>query len=223
MLAATLCSTAGFAASRSVPRPSHATAWEQAERGREELEATAVEQRTRAEFTDAMDRFRAIYHDGPGDVHAAASVYAVAELLAEQGRALHDAKSLQAAIGQYEFLRKQYPGSSLRIPALLSEGQIEASDLDDKAAAKDHYRELLKRYPHSEQAEEARAGLESLKAGKAADGGRMIAVLTATCVWHGRQWRRSDTGEGGGSEGRARRSSREFDGADSDRVCNGGG
>ncbi len=164
MLAATLCSTMGFAASRSMPRPPRGTPWEQAERGREELEATPAEQRTRAEFTAAMDRFRAIYHDGPGDVHAAASVYAVAELLAEQGRVLHDAKSLQAAVGQYEFLRKQYPGSSLRIPALLAEGQIAANDLDDKAAAKEHYRELLKRYPHSEQAEEARAGLESLKA-----------------------------------------------------------
>jgi N-acetylmuramoyl-L-alanine amidase len=150
-----------------MPRPPRGTPWEQAERGREELEATPAEQRTRAEFTAAMDRFRAIYHDGPGDVHAAASVYAVAELLAEQGRVLHDAKSLQAAVGQYEFLRKQYPGSSLRIPALLAEGQIAANDLDDKAAAKDHYRELLKRYPRSEQAEEARAGLESLKAGKA--------------------------------------------------------
>ncbi len=166
MLSAVLCSAA-FAASRSMPKPPRGTPWEQAERGREELESVPADQRTRAEFTAAMDRFRAIYHDGPGDVHAAASVYAVAELLAEQGRVLHDAKSLQAAVGQYEFLRKQYPGSSLRIPALLAEGQIEANDLDDKAAAKDHYRELLKRYPHSEQAEEARAGLEILKAPKA--------------------------------------------------------
>ncbi|MBB5056901.1 N-acetylmuramoyl-L-alanine amidase [Granulicella aggregans] len=176
MLAAVLCSAA-YAASRSIPKPPRGTPWEQAERGREELEATPAEQRTRAEFTTAMDRFRAIYHDGPGDVHAAASVFAVAELLAEQGRVLHDAKSLQAAVGQYEFLRKQYPGSSLRIPALLAEGQVEANDLDDKAGAKDHYRELLKRYPRSEQAEEARAGLESLKAGKVRTGVNE-AVLT---------------------------------------------
>ncbi len=177
MLAAVLCSAA-YATSRSMPKPPRGTPWEQAERGREELESVPADQRTRAEFTAAMDRFRAIYHDGPGDVHAAASVYAVAELLAEQGRVLHDTRSLQAAVGQYEFLRKQYPGSSLRIPALLAEGQIEANDLDDKAAAKDHYRELLKRYPHSEQAEEARAGLESLKAPKVRTGANE-AVLPA--------------------------------------------
>ena len=159
-----------------MPKPPRGTPWEQAERGREELESVPEDQRTRAEFTAAMDRFRAIYHDGPGDVHAAASVYAVAELLAEQGRVLHDTRSLQAAVGQYEFLRKQYPGSSLRIPALLAEGQIAANDLDDKAAAKDHYRELLKRYPHSGQAEEARAGLESLKAGKVRAGANEVAL-----------------------------------------------
>ena len=150
-----------------MPRQPHGTPWEQAERGREELERMPEAQRTRAGYTAAMDGFRAVYHDDPRDVHAAASVYAVAELLAEQGRALHDAKSLKAAIGQYEFLRKQYPGSSLRVPALLAEAQIEANDLQDEAAAKESYRELLKRYPHSEQAEEARAGLDSLRAGRA--------------------------------------------------------
>ena len=57
-------------------------------------------------------------------MHAPRAVNAVAELLAEQGRALHDAKSLKAAVGQYEFLRTQYPGSSLRVRALLAEAQI---------------------------------------------------------------------------------------------------
>jgi N-acetylmuramoyl-L-alanine amidase len=166
MLVAMLVSTATYATSRNLPQRPEGTVWEQAERGREELEAIPAEQRTRAEFTAAMNRFRTIYHDSPGDLHAAASIYAVAELLAEQGRTLHDPKSLQAAVGQYEFLRKQYPGSSLRIPALLAEGQIAANDLEDKSAAKDCYNELLKRYPHSEQAEEARAGLDGLKVGR---------------------------------------------------------
>ncbi len=109
-----------------------------------------------------MDNFRALYHDSPGDLHAAASVYAVAELLAEQGRTCHDARSLKAAVGQYEFLRTQYPGSSLRIAALLAEAQIDANDLHDDAAARERYRLLLKQYPHSEHAEEARAGLDAL-------------------------------------------------------------
>ncbi len=143
-----------------------ATPWEQAERAREDLEATPPEARTRADYTAAMDRFRAVYHESPRDVHAAASVYAVAELLAEQGRSCHDSRILKAAAGQYEFLRKQYPGSSLRVAALLAEAQIAANDLGDEAAAKERYKLLLKQYPHSEQAEEARAGLDGMESGR---------------------------------------------------------
>jgi N-acetylmuramoyl-L-alanine amidase len=138
------------------------TPWEQAERGREALDAIPEETRTRADYARAMDGFRAVYHDAPGDVHAPESVNAVAELLAEQGRGLHDAKSLKAAVGQYEFLRTQYPESSLRVGALLAEAQIEENDLHDSDAARERYALLVKRYPRSAQAEEAKAGLDSL-------------------------------------------------------------
>jgi len=165
---------AGAAVDTTAPARSHAaktakivalSPWEQAERGRETLEAMAESDRTRADYTRAMDAYRAIYHANPADVYAPAAVNAVAELLAEQGRTLHDAKASQAAVGQYEFLRKQYPGSSLRVQALLAEGQIEEDDLADAAAAKEKYALLLKEHPRSEQAEEAKAGLESLRQG----------------------------------------------------------
>lgn len=138
------------------------TPWEQAERGRDALEAIPEETRTRADYTQAMDAYRAIYHADPADVHAAAAVNAVAELLAEQGRTLHDEKSLHAAVGQYEFLRTQYPASSLGVQALLAEGQIAQNDLKDAATARERYKLLLKEHAKSEQAEEARAGLASL-------------------------------------------------------------
>ena len=159
--------TFSYAGSRTTAvHAAKATPWEQAERGRDELEALPQETRTRADYTAAMDRFREIYHDNPRDVHSAASVYAVAELLAEQGRGLHDAKSLKASVGQYEFLRKQYPGSSLRVAALLAEAQIEENDLRDETAARERYGLLLKQYPRSEQAEEARAGLDGIDNGR---------------------------------------------------------
>jgi N-acetylmuramoyl-L-alanine amidase len=142
--------------------PVELTAWEQAEQGREALDAIPDGMRTRADYSRAMDGFRTVYHDAPGDVHAPDSVSAVAELLAEQGRGLHDAKSLKAAVGQYEFLRTQYPGSSLRIGALLAEAQIEENDLHDSDAARERYALLVKKYPRSAQAEEAKAGLDSL-------------------------------------------------------------
>jgi N-acetylmuramoyl-L-alanine amidase len=139
--------------------------WELAERGRQTLEAIPEEGRTRAEYARAMDGYRAIYHANPADVHAPAAVNAVAELLAEQGRSLHDAKSLQAAVGQYEFLRTQYPGCSLGAQALLAEGWIAQNDLGDRGLAREKYRLLLKQHPKSEQAEEASAGLASLSEG----------------------------------------------------------
>jgi N-acetylmuramoyl-L-alanine amidase len=139
--------------------------WEQAERGLETLDAIPVEKRTRADYARAMDGFRAVYHEAPGDVHAPDSVNAVAELLAEQGRGLHDERSLKAAVGQYEFLRTQYPASSLRVGALLAQAQIYQNDLHDAAAAKERYALLVKEYPRSAQAEEAKAGIASLKAG----------------------------------------------------------
>jgi len=138
------------------------TPWEQAELGRKTLEAIAEESRTKVDYTRAMDGYRAIYHANPADVHAAMAVNVVAELLAEQGRVLHDVKSLNAALGQYEFLRKQYPTSSLRAQALLAEGQIAQNDLNDAATAREKYKQLLKEHAKSEQAEEARAGLASL-------------------------------------------------------------
>jgi N-acetylmuramoyl-L-alanine amidase len=141
------------------------TPWEQAERDREVLEAIPAGTRTRADYTRAMDGFRAVYHDAPGDVHAPDSVNAVAELLTEQGRGLHDEKSLKAAVGQYEFLRTQYPASSLRVAALLAEAQIDENDLHDTGAARERYALLVKLYPRSSQAEEAQAGLDSLNQG----------------------------------------------------------
>ena len=153
--------------SHAAKKPVTLSPWEQAERGRDALEAIPEGDRTRADYARAMDAYRAIYHANPADVHAPAAVNAVAELLAEQGRGLggakSDAKSLQAAVGQYEFLRAQYPGSSLRVQALLAEGQIEEDDLGDAAAAREKYKLLLKEHPKSEQADEAKAGLASLE------------------------------------------------------------
>jgi N-acetylmuramoyl-L-alanine amidase len=161
----------GLGAKTATQHKVELTPWELAERGLEALEAIPEGARTRADYTRAMDGFRAVYHEAPGDVHAPDSVNAVAELLAEQGRGLHDAKSLKAAVGQLEFLRTQYPASSLRVGALLAEAQIYQNDLHDPGAARERYALLVKQYPRSAQAEEARAGIASLKAGSRDEGG----------------------------------------------------
>ncbi|HKR28410.1 MAG TPA: hypothetical protein VJS11_13195, partial [Acidobacteriaceae bacterium] len=139
------------------------TPWQKAVQGRETLEAISAGSRTRADYTRAMNGFREIYHQNPADTYAPPAINAVAELLAEQGRGLHDSKSLKDAIGQYEFLIKEYPTSSLRVAAVLAQAQIYENDLHDAPGARERYALLLKLYPKSGQAEEARAGLASLK------------------------------------------------------------
>jgi N-acetylmuramoyl-L-alanine amidase len=148
------------------------TPWQQAVQGREKLEAISAGSRTRADYTTAMNGFRAIYHQNPADTYAPPAINAVAELLAEQGRGLHDTKSLKDAIGQYEFLIKEYPVSSLRVAAVLAQAQIYENDLHDAAGARERYALLLKLYPKSGQAEEARAGLASLKGRETESGSR---------------------------------------------------
>lgn len=148
---------------RSAPAERHDPGeWEQATRARDDLQGMASASRTEAEYLHVLDAFRRIYHAHPGDAHAADAVNAVAELLAEQGRQEHRPGLLRAAVKQYEFLRGEYPGSSLRVAALLAEAQIQQNDLRDPGAARERYLTFLDHYPRSSLAEQARAGLESL-------------------------------------------------------------
>ena len=48
----------------------------------------------------------------------------------------NDADRLRAAIGQYEFLRREYPGSKYRFDALFTIGEIHKDDLGDTAGAR---------------------------------------------------------------------------------------
>src|ERR1700744_1283281 len=140
-----------------------AAGFEHAQRLRESLERRPQQQRTRLEYDRVMDAYRAVYHGNPASPHADASIDAVADLLAEEGRIFHDDKALHDAIGQYEFLRQQYPGSRFRFSALLTEGEIYARDLGDRARGKATFREFLTLYPRNPLAAEARSDLANLR------------------------------------------------------------
>ena len=103
--------------------------------------------------------YRRVYYGSPASSKADPSVVAVAELLAEMGRRFNDDKALHAAIGQYKFLRREYPGSRDRFEALFAIGQIYQDDLKDQAQAKLAFEEFLHRYPHHHLADEARKAL----------------------------------------------------------------
>jgi len=134
-----------------------------AQKLREALNGKPEADRTRREYQRVIDAYRRVYYTSPTSANADNAVVAVAELLAEVGREANDSKMLQAAIGQYEFLRREYPGSKYQVEALFTIGQIYYEDLNDKERAKATLQEFLKRYPRSELKDDARKTLAEIE------------------------------------------------------------
>jgi N-acetylmuramoyl-L-alanine amidase len=80
----------------------------------------------------------------------------------EMGRRFDDSDALRSAIQQYEFLRREYPGSKFRFDALFRIGEIYKDDLHDKKNADATFEEFLRRYPRNQFAEAARQALVEL-------------------------------------------------------------
>jgi N-acetylmuramoyl-L-alanine amidase len=136
--------------------------FERAERLQEALEAHPGPQRSRLDYEKVLDAYRAVYHGDPASPKADASVFAVAGLLAEEGRLFSDEKLLHDAIGQYEFLRQQYPNTRYRFSALITEGVIYRHDIGDREAAREKFQLFLQIYPQNPLAEQARSELTAL-------------------------------------------------------------
>jgi N-acetylmuramoyl-L-alanine amidase len=135
---------------------------------REALNGRPDDERSRRDYQKVADAYRKVYYVSPASSKADASVVAVAEILAEMGRQFSPGdKDLHAAIGQYEFLRREYPGSKYRVEALFTIGQIYKEDLGDETEAKATFEEFLKRYPHNSLASKARDALAELNQPKA--------------------------------------------------------
>src|SRR5574340_562489 len=157
-LAAPAFSVAGGKGKKQVAR----TQFEKAERMREALNGRPASERSRREYQKEVDASRRVYYTPPTSSQASTSVVAVAELLAESGRAFRDEKLLRDAIGQYEFLRREYPGSKHRFEALFTIGQIYKDDLEDADKARATFEEFLQRYPHNQLADDARQAIADL-------------------------------------------------------------
>ncbi|MBV9074481.1 MAG: N-acetylmuramoyl-L-alanine amidase, partial [Acidobacteria bacterium] len=99
----------------------------------------------------------------PTSTRADASALAVGELLADQARLDNDEKGFKSAIGQYEFLCREYPGSKYRFRALLNSAEIYREDLGDDDSARQAYEDFLKRYPGHPLAADAKAALRNME------------------------------------------------------------
>ncbi len=146
-------------------KPPQETPWQVAEAARAQLASIPAAQRTPADYRTVMDAYRLIYHADPSDLHAPEAILNVGNLLAEEGVVLHDPHALQASMGQYEFLRKQYPTSSLRITALLEEAHVAVAGMHDNKLAREKYNAFVEQFPHSVHIAEARSALAALRAG----------------------------------------------------------
>jgi N-acetylmuramoyl-L-alanine amidase len=159
---ACLFSLPSFAANAQLKKQQARTQFETAERMREELNGLPQRDRSRHEYQKVMDAYRRVYYTSPSSSKADASVVAVAELLAESGRAFSDERALRGAIAQYEFLRREYPGSKYRFDALFTIGQIYREDLEEADKARETFQEVIRRYPHLQLAADAKEAIAEM-------------------------------------------------------------
>jgi N-acetylmuramoyl-L-alanine amidase len=153
----------GFAWSAVSRKQEAASQFEKAEQMREALNGRPAEERTRRDCQRVADAYRKVYYVAPASSKADASVIAVAEILATMGRQFEPGeKDLRSAIREYEFLRREYPGSKYRFQALFTIGQIYAEDLGDDDDARKTFEEFLRRYPRQSLAREAKQALAEL-------------------------------------------------------------
>jgi len=103
-----------------------------AERMHEALNGRLPADLTRKDYQHVINAYRSVYYGAPSSTKADPSVVAVAETLVEMGRRFDDAKILNDAIGEYKFLRREYPGSKYRCDALFTIGEIYKDDLGKK-------------------------------------------------------------------------------------------
>src|SRR5437016_1576993 len=126
---------------------------------REALNDRPEVERTRRDYQLVLMAYRRVYYGAPGCSKADAAALAVADLLAESGRRFNDDHALRSAIGQYEFLRREYPGSRYRFEALFAIGEIYKDDLNNPVRARVAFQEFLRQYPHHHLADEARQAI----------------------------------------------------------------
>jgi N-acetylmuramoyl-L-alanine amidase len=172
-------------------RTHHTEAWARdrfaaADRMREALNGRPPAERTRRDYQRVINAYRSIYYGAPTSTKADPSAVAVAETLVEMGRRFDDDKILNAAIAQYRFLRREYPGSRYRCDALFTIGEIYKDDLNDPGQARATFKEFLKRYPHNRLIEDAEQAIVQIdqeaaatRKGAAGKSGKKVADRTS--------------------------------------------
>ena len=148
---------------------------------RQSLEAEPQDSRTLSEYKKVVAAYRRVYLLTASAPETTLALQAVAQLYRDMGDDF-DREYYQSSIVTYKFLVSQYPTSKLRSDALFQIGEIQKDDLGDKTEAKNAFTQFLQRFPHSEQAADARkelTELASMPAKPAEDSARAAASTRA--------------------------------------------
>ena len=137
------------------------TQYAKAQQMRQALEAEPQDSRTLPEYKKLVAAYRRVYLLTASAPETTLALQAVAQLYRDMGNDF-DQQYYQSSIVTYKFLISQYPTSKLRSDALFQIGEIQKDDLGDKTEAKNAFTQFLQRFPHSEQAADARKELKEL-------------------------------------------------------------
>ncbi len=137
------------------------TQYAKAQQLRKSLEAEPADSRTLAEYKKVVAAYRRVYLLTASAPETTLALQAVAQLYRDMGDDF-DQEYYQSSVVTYKFLLSQYPTSKFRSDALFQIGEIQKDDLGDKTEAKNAFTQYLQRFPHSEQAADARKELKEL-------------------------------------------------------------
>jgi N-acetylmuramoyl-L-alanine amidase len=129
-----------------------------AEEQRASLESKPSNQRTLAEYKQAVSSYRRVYLITPHSSSVPDALLAVAELYTEMGD--HFGRSYyQSSVEAYQFLIHEYPTCKYREDATLRIAKLQSDQLGDTSLAYKTYQDFLKRYPRSSHLREAQEAL----------------------------------------------------------------
>jgi N-acetylmuramoyl-L-alanine amidase len=132
--------------------------FEQAVKMRTMLEGYLVSDRSIADYKKTVGAYHKVYLISPQSEDVTPALIAEAELEEEMGRQF-DPKYFKIAIDTYNFLLKQYPGTRYKSAVIFAIGKIQKDDLKKPDEAEATFKEFVKRFPKSENANGARQAL----------------------------------------------------------------
>lgn len=190
-LVAALTAAALAASPHSPARSAAEQQYQRAQTLEAALETQPKVSRTEADYERAIESYRRVLLITPQAQFATPSMVAIGRLYEEMGR-LIDPGYFQKAIDAYQLLLREYPRTRHGPEALYAIARIEQGPLGDAAAANKYLRELIERYPSSDQADLARLNLagaaqarqEERKTGttESAEGGQRRGAVPAPAL-----------------------------------------